>query len=469
MQEGYFAEVVARRVTSVPPAAHLMARYAGRVPRYTTYPITARFVEQIDDSAHRLWLKNVAPGRPVCVYVHLPFSDQPVSHKSGTTIALTARALIEEYVATLTREIDLVAEALPGRLDVSAVHFGGGTATMLAIAGFAKIMDALRRRFDILRMAEIAAELDPSTLTPSWVEAAQALGLNRASLGVQDFDPIVLQAINRNQSFERVAACFGWLRDAGVTSINLELNYGLPHQNVGRLLTTAAQAASLAADRITLAAYARNAPPMQALPSPQNRLAHAQAASAQLVSMGYTRVGLNHFTFGQDKLVVAQANGRLRRNFQGYTADDAVSLVSFGAAAISKLPDGFVQSHDAVPAWHGCIAEGRLPVSRAVERTEDDRVREAVIESLMCQFHVDLRDISAQFLLTQADRDELLNAGHWAELAAMEADGLVRLELEGGQPVAVCVTEAGRPFVRNMCALFDAYLRYPAIRAAAPA
>jgi oxygen-independent coproporphyrinogen-3 oxidase len=285
---------------------------------------------------------------------------------------------------------------------------------------------------------------------------------------VQDFDPMVQQAIDRNQSFECVAACVGWLRDAGVQAINFDMTIGLPNQTVSRLLTTVMQAASLAPDRVALHAYThakRHAPaqirlPEAVVPSPAERFAQAQAAAVQLVSMGYVQVGLDHFVYQGDRLLRAALAGRVRRNFQGYTTDESTTLLGLGASAISKLPDGHVQNHALVSAWAACIEAGALATARAVELSEDDRVRAAVIEALMCRLGVDLRDIAAQFLLPQSEIVGLLDHASLTELSAMEGDGLVEVEtVGGGTPVAIVVTEAGRPFVRNVCALFDAYLR----------
>jgi oxygen-independent coproporphyrinogen-3 oxidase len=467
MQELCFAELGDARIAALPQPARLISRYAGEIPDYTSYPSATQFVEQNGDDAHRGWLQDVPPGRPVSLYIHVPFSDRLGLYAGNHTEVVTTRAPLESYVATLIKEIDLVAGALPAGIEVSTVHFGGGSPNILSPGDLAGLMGAVRRRFTVPRGAEISAELDPISLTPSWVEAAQALGLNRARLRVQDFDPMVQQAINRNQSFECVAACMGWLRDAGVQSITIDLIYGLPHQTVSRLLTTVMQAARLAPDRVALAGYMPGAWSTQraglsdaALPSDGERFALAQAAAGQLVSMGYVRIGLDHFAYQGDSLLRAASAGRVRRNFQGYTTDDAACLLGFGAGAISKLPDGHVRNQDGATEWAACIEAGVLATAQAVELSEDDRVRAAVIEALMCGLQVDLRDIAVRFLLNQSDMKGLLEPWCLTELSAMEADGLVRVDrVSGGTPVAIVVTEAGRPFVRNVCALFDAYLR----------
>jgi oxygen-independent coproporphyrinogen-3 oxidase len=327
---------------------------------------------------------------------------------------------------------------------------------MLGPEDLALIFATLRRRFDLLPQAEIAAELDPGTLTQAWVAAAQALGLNRASLGVQDFNPRVQQSINRTQSFAGVAACVAWLRAAGVQSINLDLMYGLPFQTPTSLIATVIQAARLAPDRVALFGYAhvpwmkpaQKLLPEPALPDACERFAQAKAAADQLQAMGYIRIGLDHFARPQDQLATAEAGRQLKRNFQGYTTDDAETLLGFGASAISRLPGGFAQNHAAVPAWHARIEAARLPTARGVALTEQDRIRGAIIENLMCGLQTNLPETT-----------DLLGALGLSELEQMESDGLIVVERKSHGPSALRVTETGRPFVRNVCTLFDAYLR----------
>jgi oxygen-independent coproporphyrinogen-3 oxidase len=434
----------------------LIARYSARVPRYTSYPTAAQFVPQHDDSAHRAWLAEVSPKKALSLYLHIPFCERLCWYCGCHTAVVNTRAPIERYVAALLREIALVADALPARLPVSAIHLGGGTPNMLGPEDLALIFATLRRRFDLLPQAEIAAELDPGTLTQAWVAAAQALGLNRASLGVQDFNPRVQQSINRTQSFAGVAACVAWLRAAGVQSINLDLMYGLPFQTPTSLIATVIQAARLAPDRVALFGYAhvpwmkpaQKLLPEPALPDACERFAQAKAAADQLQAMGYIRIGLDHFARPQDQLATAEAGRQLKRNFQGYTTDDAETLLGFGASAISRLPGGFAQNHAAVPAWHARIEAARLPTARGVALTEQDRIRGAIIENLMCGLQTNLPETT-----------DLLGALGLSELEQMESDGLIVVERKRHGPSALRVTETGRPFVRNVCTLFDAYLR----------
>lgn len=449
--------------TATPNAADLLARHARRVPRYTSYPTAAQFTPAVGPGALRRWLGEVDPEAPVSLYLHIPFCARLCWYCGCHTAVANTRAPVAAYVAGLLREIELVAQALPGRLPVSAIHLGGGTPNMLAPDDLGALFGALRARFDVLPGAEIAAELDPSTLAPEWVAAARAAGLNRASLGVQDLDPVVQSAINRPQPLEVVAQCVQWLREAGVASVNLDVMYGLPHQTLDGIGATIAQLAAFGPDRMALFGYAhvpwmkpaQKLLPEAALPDAPARFAQQEAAARFLWDAGYARIGLDHFARDSDELARAEAGGRLKRNFQGYTTDDATTLLGFGASAIGRLPGGYAQNHPGVPAWREAVAAGELPVARGVALTADDRLRAEVIERLMCDLRADLDEIAARH---GADPARLLTPAALDGLAELEADGLAALERRRGAVAAVAVTEPGRAFVRNACALFDAYL-----------
>jgi oxygen-independent coproporphyrinogen III oxidase len=443
--------------------ASLVARHSRRVPRYTSYPTAAQFTPGVDDATYREWLGRVDPAEPVSLYFHIPFCARLCWYCGCHTGVVNSAAPVTAYVASLLREIDLVADALPERLSASAVHLGGGTPNMLPPDDLRALFAAIRRRFDLLPGAEIAAELDPSSLTSEWVAAAREIGLNRASLGVQDLDPVVQAAINRPQPLEVVARCVAWLRAAGVTSINLDVMYGLPHQTLPGIASTIARLAALAPDRMALFGYAhvpwmkpaQRLLPEERLPDAPQRFAQQEAAARYLATAGYARIGLDHFARETDELARADAGGRLKRNFQGYTTDAAATLLGFGASAIGRLPDGYVQNQPNVPAWRDAIAAGQLPVARGVALTPDDRLRAEVIERLMCDFHADIDAIAASH---GRDAAELLTPAALEGLADLAADGLARLERRDGRITAVRVTEPGRSFVRNACALFDVYL-----------
>jgi oxygen-independent coproporphyrinogen-3 oxidase len=346
--------------------------------------------------------------------------------------------------------------ALPGRLKADAVHLGGGTPNMLTPHELAGIVGGLRDAFDLDPAVEIAAELDPAVLTRDWVSAAAALGLNRASLGVQNLDQQVQQAVNRRETFDEIAACVGWLREAGVRSINLDLMYGLPHQTVDNTISTVDAVLRLRPERLALFGYA-HVPWMKAhqqliheaaLPGPAERLDQSEAAADRLIGEGYVRIGLDHFALPQDALALAAREGRLHRNFQGYTADAAPTLLGLGASAIGSLPQGYVQNISQELGWRAAVSKHDLPIARGVATAPDDRFRGEIIERLMCDLEVDLAAVCARHGRTLADlADEL------AVLDGFERDGLVRHD-----GVDLMVTEPGRVLVRSVCAVFDTHL-----------
>jgi oxygen-independent coproporphyrinogen-3 oxidase len=320
---------------------------------------------------------------------------------------------------------------------------------MLAPDDLRRLGERLRERFAITTDAEVAVEIDPRPLAPGTVGALAAIGVTRASLGLQDVNPEVQRAINRWQPSEVTERAVDWLREAGIRGINLDLIYGLPHQTVGRVLRSVEAALALRPDRVALFGYA-HVPWMKrhqrlideaALPGPTERAAQLEAAAARLGEAGYVAIGLDHFALPEDSLALALREGRLRRNFQGYTTDPAPVLIGLGASAIGSLPQGYVQNAAPLPAYRDAIRAGRLATVRGVALSEEDRLRRAIIERLMCDFAVDLNGSAELFA------DEL------EALEPLAADGLVSIE-DG----VVRVEPQGRPLVRTVCAQFDAYL-----------
>jgi len=399
---------------------------------------------------------------PISAYLHIPFCDRMCWYCGCNTAVVNRRGPIEDYVGRLLGEIDLVAATLDERLQIGSIHFGGGTPNMLAPDEIGLILARLAQRFDIAPGAEIAAEIDPCTLTAEWVTAAAAGGMNRASLGVQDFDPDVQKAINRIQPYETTARAVELLRAAGAQSLNMDLIYGLPRQSLEGLEKTIDLALALRPDRLSLFGYA-HVPWMKAhqkliredeLPDARLRYRMQRRAADLLEERGWRRLGLDHFARPDDSLAAAAAEGRMRRNFQGYTTDAAPVLIGFGASSIGRMPQGYVQNATAVPQWREKLERGELPVARGVEMTADDRFRADIIERLMCDFSVDLAEVCEAHERPVADLDEAV-----ARLAPMQADGIA--EIRGTRVEA---TRTGRDFIRSICAVFDAHLEQGAQR-----
>jgi len=440
---------------SRPDLMALVDKYDGRAPRYTSYPTAVQFKPEVDAGVYRQWLSALDPAEPVSLYAHIPFCSRLCWFCGCSTRAVNRHEPVSEYVALLVKEIGLLTPSLPGRLRAKAMHLGGGTPNMMSPADMDMLFAALRGAFDFDADAEVAAELDPASLTEEWVRAAASHGLNRASLGVQSLSPQVQAAVNRRESYEEVARCVGWLRDAGVGSVNIDLMYGLPHQTTTNMLETVERVASLRPERLALFGYA-HVPWMKAhqqliedaaLPGPIDRLDQSEAAADHLISPGYVRIGLDHFALPDDELAIALAEGRLHRNFQGYTTDDAGALLGFGASAIGVLPQGYVQNTAQELAWRAAVGKGELPTARGVAVTDDDRFRGEIIERLMCDLRVDLAAVCARHGRPLSDL-----AGARARLADFAKDDLVRLD-----GAVVQVTELGRLLVRSVCAEFDAY------------
>ncbi len=435
----------------------LVARYSAPVPRYTSYPTAPHFHEGVSAATYRGWLGAIGEERALSLYLHVPFCHEMCWYCGCHTKVVRRYDPIGAYAALLGRELELVAAAIGSRPRVAHVHWGGGTPVILSPADFGGLMAAIGSRFRLAEGAEVAVEVDPRNLSDETVQALAAAGVTRASLGVQDFAPHVQAAINRIQPYEVTASAVERLRAAGIRRINFDLMYGLPGQSLDDVLRTIDLAARLGPDRLAVFGYA-HVPWMKshqkmideaALPGPAERFEHAEAAAARLVERGYRRIGLDHFARPDDPMSRAQADGRLRRNFQGYTTDEAETLLGFGASAIGSLFQGYVQNAAPLRDYGAAVRDDCLAVVRGLRLSLDDRLRRAVIDRLMCDLEVDLAGLSLRFNAGDAHFGDELEA-----LKPMADDGLVEI---AGQRVRV--TERGRPFLRSLCAQFDSYLK----------
>lgn len=427
------------------------------VPRYTSYPTAPHFSAQFPVAHYRQWLGRLDPHEPISLYLHVPFCKQQCWY-CGCNMKLAARySPVANYVQNLLCEIDLIADALPFRMPVSHLHFGAGTPTVLEPDDLAAVMARLRERFDLKADAEIAIESDPRTLADEMIGRIGALHFNRASFGVQEFDPKVQAAINRIQPPEMVERAILGLRAAGVANINFDLIYGLPHQTTAALCRTVEQCVAMKPDRIALFGYAhvpwiaKNQRMIadDSLPAGPERAEQAKAAAMTLVENGYVQIGIDHFALAHDSLAVAAAEGRMHRNFQGYTSDAARTLIGIGATSIGRTPQGYVQNASETGAWSRAVAAGKLPVARGHALTEQDELRAGVIERIMCDGSVDLA-AAGRGLGFAAD----WYAQEIPELLQMQQDGL--LTFEGG---TLTLAAEGLPLARVVASVFDTYLR----------
>jgi oxygen-independent coproporphyrinogen III oxidase len=429
------------------PVALALAERA--VPRYTSYPTAAQFTAAVDANVYAGWLAAL-PDAGISLYIHVPYCAELCLYCGCHTKALRREEPLDDYADLLAREIALVAARI-GRRKLLHLHWGGGTPSVLGARRLAALTAQLRRAFDLDGVIEHAIELDPRGTPPALIAALADMGFNRASLGVQDFSPHVQAAIGRVQSFETVAEAVRRLREAGIAAINFDLMYGLPRQNEDDVRRTVDLASALRPGRLALFGYAhvpwfktqQKLIDASTLPGVGERFAQAAAARELLAGFGYLPIGLDHFAEPDDSLALAAREGRLRRNFQGYTVDAAGALIGLGASAISRLPQGFAQNAPGVGAYARAVGAGRFATARGIALTGEDRARGRIIEQLMCDFAVDLTGPNEELDLT-ADLEAL---------ASMCAEGL--LEIDG---TYLEVTDAGRPFVRLMAAAFDRYL-----------
>lgn len=432
----------------------LIPKYDVAVPRYTSYPTAPHFTQAIDGPTYAAWLREIGAA-PVSLYIHVPFCAQLCWFCGCHTTATSNPAPIEAYADTVLREIELLTTAAGKRLAVSHVHWGGGTPTAMPGPRMREIMASLRRHFAFTEGAEIAVEIDPRTVTEEILDTLAAIGCTRASLGVQDFDEKVQAAVNRHQSLAVTRACADGLRQRGINAINLDLIYGLPYQTVASVTTTVEQALALSPERIAVFGYAhvpwmkkhQNLLPESEMADAAGRWAQRAAIEQALVERGFQTIGLDHYARPDDALAVAARSQTMRRNFQGYTTDDAPVLLGLGASSIGALPQGYVQNATPIPAYREAVAQGRLPITRGVMLSAEDRLRRDVIEQLMCNLRVDLDDTAARHGVNS----------HGLRAASDALDDMAQDGIVGWDGRIVEVPPSARPFVRNVAAAFDIY------------
>jgi oxygen-independent coproporphyrinogen-3 oxidase len=420
------------------------------VPRYTSYPTAPHFAPAIGAAAYGDWLASLPRQATLSLYIHVPFCTELCFYCGCNTRAVRKREPVEAYAERLIDEIALL-DGLKGRKLVH-LHWGGGTPSILGPAWLETIAARLASIVDLSDLKEHAIELDPRRLDKPLVRTLRAIGVTRASLGMQDAAPHVQRAIGRVQPFELVERAAGWLRDAGIVGLNIDLMYGLPEQTAHDAARSAELAASLGPQRLALFGYAhvpwfkthQRLIEEAALPGLTARLEQVEAAAETLQGLGYQSIGLDHFARSDDELAVAAREKRLRRNFQGYTVDEADALIGLGASAIGKLPQGFVQNAPDVTGYARAVAAGSFATVKGIALSDDDRVRAAIIERLMCDLEVDLDAVDGG-----ADRF----AAEITALHALAEEGLVTIE-----GARIAVTPEGRPYVRIAAAVFDAYL-----------
>jgi oxygen-independent coproporphyrinogen III oxidase len=445
----------------------LIRRHDVSGPRYTSYPTADRFVEAFGETELRQWLakRNIGGiNQPLSLYVHLPFCDTLCYYCACNKVITRDRSRSVKYINYLEKELALLGPLLGADRRLCQLHWGGGTPTFLAREEMGRLIGIIDRHFRRSPDLECSLEVDPRRVEPGTMEFLATFGFNRVSIGVQDFDPAVQHAVHRIQSPEVTRAVIDAARAAGFRSVNIDLIYGLPKQTLDGFDRTLDRVIELGPDRIALYSYAH----LPTVFKPQRRIAQADLPSAEtklqimtlaigrLTRAGYVYIGMDHFARPGDELAVAQRQGRLQRNFQGYSTHADSDMIGVGISAIGRVGPTYYQNYKRLDDYQAALDAGRLPVARGIELTSDDLVRRAVIQSLTCHFRLSIESIEIAHLI---DFESYFSA-ELADLRRLQAEGLVEIT-----PEWIEVTPRGRLLVRAVCMVFDRYLRERTARA----
>jgi oxygen-independent coproporphyrinogen-3 oxidase len=443
----------------------LIRKYNRPGPRYTSYPTAPHFQADCDREQLIGALSDPAcSGKPLSVYVHLPFCESNCWFCGCTKIVTADHSAADRYLDYLARELELVSAHLDGSRPLVQLHFGGGTPTFLDAAQLLRLDQLLKAHFNYAAEGEFGVEIDPRRLCREQIEALAAMGFKRASLGVQDHDPQVQEAVHRIQPQALTDQALDWLREAGFQSVNIDLIYGLPLQTESSFAKTVEAIIAQRPERIALFSYA-HVPwikPTQTiferrgnLPDDATKLAIFEQTTYRLMSAGYEYIGMDHFALPGDELLKARESGRLQRNFQGYSTHGGADICGLGMSAISQTSGTYRQNHKQLKNYYAAVEQGELPISGGYLLSRDDRIRRETIMRLMCDLRLDFKTLSEELGIVFAD----YFAVSLEALQPMAEDGLVRLGED-----ALEVTTSGRFLIRNIAMHFDAYLDRSAAR-----
>ncbi|MDI3338484.1 oxygen-independent coproporphyrinogen III oxidase [Defluviimonas aestuarii] len=428
--------------------------FDARVPRYTSYPTAPHFNSCVGPEDFRDWIGAIPEGARISLYLHVPFCRRLCWFCACRTQGTTSDDPVRAYIEVLKAELQLLKTRLPAGVTLSRLHWGGGTPTLMP----ARVMEDLARAvFDVVPMgdgAEFSVEIDPNEIDDDRLDALASAGMNRASIGVQDFDPAIQKMIGRDQSFQITKKAADMIRDRGVASLNADILFGLPRQNRDRIAASVQKLLSLNPDRVALYGYA-HVPwmarrqvmiPSDTLPRPEERLELFETARKLFVADGYDEIGIDHFALPTDGLACAAREGRLRRNFQGYTDDTAEVLIGVGASSISRFPQGYAQNAPATSAYTKAVRAGEFATAKGHGFAGQDRMRARMIEALMCDFRIDANEICRDFNISAEQLRTLFDT------AARDFGDMVEIG-----PGAFSIPERARPLTRMIARAFDAY------------
>ena len=439
----------------------LIRRLDKNGPRYTSYPTADRFVEAFNAESYALWVEKREIGgvsRPLSLYIHIPFCNTLCFYCACNKVITKDRSKSAEYVRYLIKEMEMQAKLLgPGRV-VEQLHFGGGTPTFLSDDELGQVMAAIRKNFTLIEDGEYSIEIDPRKVTDETIALLGSAGFNRISIGVQDFDDEVQRAVNRIQSEEETLGIIKAARANGFKSVSIDLIYGLPKQTLEGFARTLDRIIAANPDRLSIYNYAHMPTIFKPqrriheddLPSPQVKLDILGMTGSKLTSAGYVYIGMDHFSKPEDELAIAQRQGRLHRNFQGYSTHSDCDLVALGVSAIGKIGPTYSQNFRELEDYYDALDRNELPIMRGMELNADDLVRRAIIQALMCHFELSKESFNIAYLI---DFDKYF-ATEIEELREYEREGLLEIT-----PQWISVTPKGRMLIRNICMVFDRYLR----------
>ena len=424
------------------------------VPRYTSYPTAPNFNDKINNDNYESWLKKLDKNKKISLYIHIPFCSSLCYFCACNTSVVNKYKPIENYVNLLLREIEILGEKLESKFNVSHIHFGGGTPSILKGAELWLIMQSIKKRFNILKDCKIAMEIDPRFFKQNLTIILNDCGFDRISIGVQDFSRKVQTLINRGQSFEITEETINHLRENNISNINIDLIYGLPKQTVRTFTDTLEKISILRPERISAFGYAhvpwmkKHQRLIKAKPlDNENRLKFYSLASNYFLSNGYEPFGIDHFAVKSSSIIQNLKNRKLHRNFQGYTEDDSEILIGIGASSISSLPNGYVQNIAKISDYIRALKKNKLPISRGYGLKEKDKIYSSVIKELMCYLNVDLRQVTKRF-----SKDTNLFSSNIKKLKPF-----IDADYVNFQNFVLSIKPEARPLVRTICSAFDQY------------
>ena len=442
----------------------LIASLPASGPRYTSYPTADRFYNEFQQPEYIATLENTLSGslKPVSLYVHIPFCNVICYYCGCNKVITKDTGKADEYLTYLEKEMALLAPHLHGKHKLAQLHFGGGTPTFLSDEQLERVFAMIREHFELLPDGEYSIEIDPRKVSRESVFKLGKLGFNRMSVGIQDFDPKVQAAVNRIQTVEETRNVIEAAREAGFKSISVDLIYGLPHQSVESIKPTLETVLSLSPDRLALYHYAhlphifkpQRRIDTNAVPSSEEKLDILQYAVHLLDERGYVFIGMDHFAKPEDELAIALREGRLQRNFQGYSTYADCDLVAIGVSSIGKIGDTYSQNERDLEQYYAALDNNQLPIMRGFQLSDDDVMRRQIIQDLMCRFALELSDYRADF--AEYFAEEMPDLQRIAEL------GLIEWQPETG---SLNVTPKGRFLIRNIAMIFDYYLRHKETKA----